>query len=52
MDRYEIKARVDGVLTNDYSWGYNVADAQQRFKQKQGSSSVSFISCTKSKDKS
>ena len=47
MPQYEITARVDGKLTTEYSWGYNVADAQQRFKQKQSPASVSFISCKK-----
>ena len=47
MTRYEITARVNGRLTTDYSWGYNVADAQQRFKQSQGTDKVSFISCKK-----
>jgi hypothetical protein len=47
MPKYEVTARVDGKLTTDYSWGYNVADAQQRFKQAQNSKNVSFISCKK-----
>ena len=47
MTQYEVTARVDGKLTTRYSWGYNVADAQQRFKQESNSRNVSFISCKK-----
>ena len=44
LKQYEITARVQGKLTSAYEWGYNVADAQARFKDKQ-SGSVSFTSC-------
>lgn len=44
LKQFEITARVNGKLTSAYEWGYNVADAQARFKDK-NQGSVSFTSC-------
>lgn len=44
LKEFLVTARVNGKLTSGRTFGYNVADAQSRFKDEH-SGSVSFVSC-------
>lgn len=47
LNEFSISARVDGILTSDTVWAYNVADAQKRFKDAHKGKQVSWVGSPK-----